>query len=94
MAGEIEPLKEMAHFRWGADYRLYQPPFPKQLPPPTMADIFFSYSREDLKRILSIVRPLKKQGFTIFWDRTIPAGKSWREVISGELEAARCVMVA
>jgi hypothetical protein len=59
-----------------------------------MADIFFSYSREYLQRILSIVRALEKQGFTIFWDRTTPAGKSWREVTSGELEAARCVMVA
>ena len=59
-----------------------------------MADIFFSYCREDLERILPIVRALEAKGFTIFLDRTIPAAKSWHEVISDELETARCVMVA
>jgi hypothetical protein len=59
-----------------------------------MADIFFSYSREDIERILPIVHALETTGYTIFWDRNIPTGKSWREVISGELHAAQCVMVA
>ncbi len=59
-----------------------------------MSDIFFSYSREDLERIKPIVHALERQGYTIFWDRDIPVGKRWRKVISGELKAARCVMVA
>jgi hypothetical protein len=29
----------------------------------------------------------------VFWDRTIPGGKTWDEVIEEELDAANCVVV-
>lgn len=58
-----------------------------------MSDIFVSYASEDRKRILPLVRALEETGWSIFWDRTVPPGKTWRQVIGGEIESARCVVV-
>ena len=58
-----------------------------------MVDIFFSYSHEDEKRIRPLVQVLEKRGWSVFWDRRIPAGKSWRSHIGQALEDARCVVV-
>jgi hypothetical protein len=33
------------------------------------------------------------RGWSIFWDRTIPIGKTWRQTIGRELNDARCVFV-
>jgi hypothetical protein len=58
-----------------------------------MSDIFISYSREDLDAALRLAGELERQGWSVFWDRTIPAGKSWRDVIGAALDNARCVVV-
>jgi hypothetical protein len=59
-----------------------------------MADIFVSYAREDEGRIEPLVRALTEHGWTVFWDRNIPAGQTWRTYIGGALAGARCVLVA
>jgi len=59
-----------------------------------MADIFISYAREDETRIRELVRALQGQGWTIFWDRRIPAGKTWQGYIGQALSEAKCVVVA
>ena len=58
-----------------------------------MADIFVSYAREDEGRIAALVQLLEAQGLSIFWDRHIPPGKSWRDHIGQALADARCVIV-
>jgi hypothetical protein len=58
-----------------------------------MADIFLSYAREDEKRIEPIVAELAAQGWSVFWDRDIPAGQSWRDHIGAALRDAKCVVV-
>jgi formylglycine-generating enzyme required for sulfatase activity len=58
-----------------------------------MSDIFISYAREDLEAARRLAAALEGQGWSVFWDRTIPAGKSWRAVIGAELTDARCVVV-
>jgi formylglycine-generating enzyme required for sulfatase activity len=58
-----------------------------------MTDIFISYAREDLDAARRLAAALEGQGWSIFWDRTIPAGKSWRVVIGAALTDARCVLV-
>jgi len=59
-----------------------------------MADIFISYASEDRDRVIPIVKALEEQGWSTFWDwKSIPVGKTWREVIDEALEAARCVLV-
>lgn len=59
-----------------------------------MCDIFISYSREDQQRITPFVKALEEQGWSVFWDRRIPAGSTWRDYIGKALTQARCVIVA
>lgn len=58
----------------------------------TTTDIFISYSKKDLKRVRPIAQLLEDQGWSVFWDRTIPAGKTWRDAIGDSLATARCVI--
>src|SRR5918994_1276189 len=58
------------------------------------ADVFFSYAREDQARVAPLVAALEAHGWAVFWDRRIPAGKTWRSHIGRALEEARCVVVA
>ena len=58
-----------------------------------MTDIFISYSHEDRPRAQVLAQTLEGQRWSIFWDRTIPIGKTWRETIGKELGNARCVIV-
>ncbi|MBU4295114.1 MAG: SUMF1/EgtB/PvdO family nonheme iron enzyme [Desulfobulbaceae bacterium] len=58
-----------------------------------MIDIFISYASEDRARASQIAAALEARGWTVFWDRTIPAGKTWRDYIGAALEEARCVLV-
>jgi hypothetical protein len=58
-----------------------------------MSDIFISYEKSDLPRAEMLVRSLRACGWTTFWDRTIPAGGTWRKTIGVELDGARCVVV-
>lgn len=58
-----------------------------------MSDIFISYASEDRPRIRPLVDALQKQGWSVWWDRTILAGKSFDDVIEAALADARCVIV-
>jgi len=58
-----------------------------------MSDIFVSYSSDDRDRVLPLVNALEETGWSVFWDRTIPAGKTWRQVIGSEIQTCRTVIV-
>lgn len=58
-----------------------------------MSDIFFSYGREDRSRAELLARALQSEGWSVWWDKTIPAGQTFDEVIERNLDAARCVVV-
>lgn len=58
-----------------------------------MADIFISYASQDLAKARPLAEALEKQGWSVFWDRTIPAGQTWRQVIGNALDHARSVVV-
>jgi hypothetical protein len=58
-----------------------------------MSDIFISYASEDRARAKDIAEALEQQGWSVWWDRKIPPGKAFDEVIGDELDAARCVIV-
>jgi len=59
-----------------------------------MNEVFISYKREDESRVGRLVRALEGAGFSVWWDRGLPGGESWRAQIQGALDAAKCVIVA
>ena len=59
-----------------------------------MSDIFLSYDSRDLERIKPLAAALSAQGWTVFYDRTIPPGKTWRQFIGKEIDACHCMIVA
>lgn len=58
-----------------------------------MSDIFISYAREDEPRAARLAGILRNKGYSVWWDRKIPPGRSFDEVIEEALEAAACVLV-
>lgn len=58
-----------------------------------MNDIFISYSNEDREIARLLAEKFEDHGWKVFWDRTIPTGKTWREVIGFALEYSRCIIV-
>ena len=58
-----------------------------------MADIFISYSREDRERAHDLANALERTGWSVWWDRIIPAGRTFDEVIEEAIDAAKCVVV-
>lgn len=58
-----------------------------------MTDIFVSYAREDENVVEPLVAALLEHGWSVFWDRTIPAGEQWDDLLQRKLRRARCVVV-
>jgi hypothetical protein len=59
-----------------------------------MSDIFISYSHEDTDFVRDLVKPLQAEGFSVWWDHTIPPGKSWEDVIVGGIRDAKaCIII-
>jgi hypothetical protein len=59
-----------------------------------MAEIFISYAHEHEARIRELVRAMEKHGWSVFWDRRIPTGKTWQSYIGQTLSDAQMVVVA
>jgi hypothetical protein len=55
--------------------------------------VFLSYKREDLARIVPIVRPLADAGYRIWYDRGIPGGAEWDALIEEKIERCRLVLL-
>jgi hypothetical protein len=58
-----------------------------------MSQIFISYKREDELRVSRLVKALEGAGQSIWWDRSLAGGESWRNQIQNALDAAKCVIV-
>ena len=58
-----------------------------------MADIFISYASEDRARAEVLAHALNARGWSIWWDREIPLGKSFDDVIEKALADAKCAVV-
>jgi hypothetical protein len=58
-----------------------------------MSDIFISYARADKERAELLAHAFSQKGWSVWWDREIPPGKSFDEVIENALKSARCVIV-
>jgi formylglycine-generating enzyme required for sulfatase activity len=58
-----------------------------------MSDIFISYASEDRDRVKSLAHALERRGWSVWWDRRIPVGRSYDEVIEEALDASKAVVV-
>ena len=58
-----------------------------------MADIFLSYTAQDRKQARRVATMLESVGWSVWWDRRIPAGETWRGVLEKALENMRCMIV-
>ncbi len=46
-----------------------------------MSDIFISYASEDRNRIEPLAKALAAQGWSVWWDREVPFGRDFDEII-------------
>jgi hypothetical protein len=58
-----------------------------------MCDIFLSYASEDRPWVRSLVSTLERQGWSVWWDRTILPGKTFDQAIQEALDTAKCMIV-
>ena len=58
-----------------------------------MADIFLSYASQDRARAKVLAEALAQLGWSVWWDRTIPSGKRFDQVIAEALAGARSILV-
>jgi eukaryotic-like serine/threonine-protein kinase len=58
-----------------------------------MNDIFISYDSADRAIAQKFADALESRGWSVWWDREIPLGKAFDQVIEEELSAAHCVIV-
>lgn len=58
-----------------------------------MARIFISYANNDRTRAQLLAAVLERNGWSVWWDRQIPIGRTFDEVIEEALDQAECVIV-
>jgi hypothetical protein len=58
-----------------------------------MTDIFLSYANEDRDSAARLAAYLESVGWRVWWDRRIPAGRTWRAVLADALSQMRCMIV-
>ena len=58
-----------------------------------MADVFLSYARPDAAAAHRLARELGEAGWSVWYDRELPAHRAYADVIASELESAAAVLV-
>jgi hypothetical protein len=58
-----------------------------------LSDLFISYASADREKARLIARVFEERGHSVWWDRTIPPGREFDEVIQEAIERAKCAIV-
>ena len=56
-------------------------------------EVFLSYAHEDIQVAQSVSERIGREKWSVFWDRTIPVGLTWDDIVEGALDASKCVVV-
>jgi hypothetical protein len=56
-------------------------------------DVFISYAKGDRSRAAELASVLETKGWSVWWDRDIPPGRTFDDVIEEALTGARSVVV-
>jgi adenylate cyclase len=59
----------------------------------TMADIFLSYTHDDLPVARRFAESFEQEGFNVWWDQTLRLGEAFDEATESALRAAKAVVV-
>jgi hypothetical protein len=54
---------------------------------------FLSYEHSDYSRAQKLAAILVANGWSVWWDRNIPPGGTWAELVENNLSRSRCVVV-
>ncbi len=57
-----------------------------------MVDIFMSYASADPDRVADLADSPEAHGWSVWWDRQIPPGRTFDEVIEEAIDEARAVV--
>jgi hypothetical protein len=57
------------------------------------SQVFISYAKEDRGRAEELAAQLESKGWSVWWDRQIPPGRTFDDVIEEALTQSRCVIV-
>lgn len=57
-----------------------------------MSDVFISYANNDRETARRLAEAIAEHGHTVWWDRNIPPGRTFDEVIQKALAEAKCVV--
>lgn len=82
--------------RWTAEGRTTSPTIPVEPEPTDEAlgpEVFVSYAHEDLLIAEGIAARLEHERWSVFWDRRIPVGLTWDDIVERALDSAKCVVV-
>lgn len=58
-----------------------------------MSDIFISYASSQRAKAQMFAKALEQQGWTVWWDRNIPPGRTFDQVIEEAIDGAKCLIV-
>ena len=88
-----KPSNRSHRFTLAISSGIIPPWFWGERPQDKMSDIFISYAREDRDKAKTLAALFQQQDWSVWWDRSIPPGRSFDEVIEEALGAAKCVVV-
>lgn len=95
-APQLERLIAMPLVDDGSDADEAMPAVHASLPTPDEGGeggAFVSYKRQDIGRVAPLIRLLQERRVPVWYDRGIPGGAEWDEVIEEQLSRARFVLV-
>jgi hypothetical protein len=93
---ELAKRVAVALYRWVASAAPTPSLAPAEAVPADKApgpDVFLSYAHEDMTAAQSIAERIGQERLSVFWDRQIPVGLTWDDIVEAALDAAKCVVV-